>query len=139
MELLSSKALIIKLKEAKEENHLTPTDIEKMVKQQGGSVALVTIKRVFAKGSENQGFSYDFTLIPLAKALLPNSVIDEIPCAEKLKGLNAIINIQRDDIERLRKKNEGLKNDILFLRDQIELKDKIIKHMMENSNVAKEK
>ena len=139
MELISSKALIIKLKKAKEESHLTPTDIEKKVKQQGGSVSLITIKRVFSKGSEDLGFSYDYTLIPLAKVLLNNEVIDELPSAEKLKGLNAIINIQRDDIDRLRQKNEGLKNDIIFLRDQIELKDKIIKHMMGNSNVAKEK
>ena len=127
MELISSKALITKLKEAKEANHLSPSDIEKIIKQQGGSVSLVTIKRVFAKGSEYEGFSYDFTLIPIAKALLKNSVIDEIPSSETLKGLNAIINMQRDDNERLRKRIQRLENDIQFLRDQIELKDKVIK------------
>ena len=130
MELISSRALITKLKEAKEANHLTPADIERVIKQQGGSVALITIKRVFAKGSEDQGFSYDFTLLPIARALLESNIIDEIPSSESLKGLHAIINMQRDDNERLRKKVQGLEKDILFLREQIELKDKIIKYML---------
>ena len=128
MELFSSRELIDKLKEAKENRKLSVADIAKIIKENGGHLSETTIKRVFAK-NHSLSFSHDYTLLPIAKAL--NVEISQNPDAEMLKGMNAIINTQRDDIERLKKKNQSLERDIQFLRDQIAHKDEIIKKLLE--------
>ena len=129
MELFSSRELIDKLKEAKENRKLSVADIAKIIKENGGHLSETTIKRVFAKKSTGLSFSHDYTLLPIAKALKID--ISQNPDAEMIKGMNAIINTQKDDIERLRNKNQSLERDIQFLRDQIAHKDEIIKKLME--------
>ena len=133
MELVSEHALIKKLKEAKEKNRLSATDIAKIVKQNGGNLSVTTIKRVFAKGSETQSFSYDYTLLPLVKALLSNSdtVQEELPDAEMIKGMNAIINTQKDEIYRLRDTIKRLESENTYLRERAVFRDDLIKQLME--------
>ena len=129
MELLTGQALINKLKEAKQTKNLSVADIAKIIKENGGNLSVTTIKRVFAKKSDGLNFSHDYTLLPIAKALKID--ISQSYDAEKIKGMNAIINAQKDDIERLRNKNQSLERDIQFLRDQIAHKDEVIRQLME--------
>ena len=135
MELISESALIKKLKEAKESNKLSATDIAKIVKLNGGNLSITTIKRVFAKGSESQSFSYDYTLIPLAKSLLNkgDAVQEELPDAEMIKGMNAIINTQKDEIDRLRDTIKRLESENAYLRERAAFREDLIKQLMEKT------
>ena len=133
MQLVSEHVLIRKLKEAKKNNNLSATDIAKIVKQNGGNLSVTTIKRVFAKGSENQSFSYDYTLLPLVKAMLNknDTVQEELPDAEMIKGMNAIINTQKDEIERLRKTIQRLESENAYMRERAVFREDLIKQLME--------
>lgn len=65
----SQKELILELKRLRTEQGLTYQDIVSHCEAHGEAVSLSTVKRVFAKGSEDGYFRPDTTLDPIARVL----------------------------------------------------------------------
>lgn len=128
MEMKPSWELIKKLKEAKKDKEITfPRLIERLEKN-GTPISLTTLRRVFADNSEqNDSFSYESTLMPLAEVLL---TYDDVPTPEnnvytkEIDGLKAVIHTQNEEIVKLHEIQNHLENRIAFLLEQIEKKDK---------------
>lgn len=128
MEMKPSWELIKKLKEAKKDKEITfPRLIERLEKN-GTPISLTTLRRVFADNSEqNDSFSYENTLMPLAEVLL---AYDDVPTPEnnvytkEIDGLKAVIHTQNEEIVKLHEIQNHLENRIAFLLEQIEKKDK---------------
>lgn len=140
MELTATKEIIVQLKAVKKEYELTIPRIKDMLEKNGDYIALSTLRRVFAEGSEdNDSFSYDRTISPIARALLFQDNEEETHDADamddRIEGLRSVILLKNEQIAMLTDQIEALKkqlNDfraeydlrLRFLRDQIELKDK---------------
>lgn len=140
MELTATKEIIVQLKAVKKEYELTIPRIKDMLEKNGDYIALSTLRRVFAEGSEdNDSFSYDRTISPIARALLFQDNGEEAHDADamddRIEGLRSVILLKNEQIAMLTDQIETLKkqlNDfraeydlrLRFLRDQIELKDK---------------
>lgn len=124
MELTKTQELIKKLKEVRESDEFTFPRIEEMIKNNGDTLSLSTIKRVFAEGSENINFSYEYTLLPIAKVLLVGEDIPSGETSDEASKLRAYIQAQNEEIERLHELKEHLESRISFLLDQIEKKDR---------------
>lgn len=142
MELTATKEIITQLKAVKKEYELTIPRIKDMIEKNGDYIALSTLRRVFAEGSENDSFSYERTLSPIARALLfqdnHESTTDEeqeAAMADRMEGLKSVILLKNEQISMLQEQIQKLEkqlNDfraeydlrLRFLRDQIELKDK---------------
>ena len=121
MELTRSQELIRRLKDAKREKKLSYSDILAEMERQNMGIAMSTLKRVFADGSETKdNFQYEQTLLPIAKVLLG----DEAEMEAELAGLRAMVHKQAEEIERLREMREHLEKRIEFLLSQIEKKDR---------------
>lgn len=128
METKPSLELIKKLKEAKKEKEITfPRLIERLEKN-GTPISLTTLRRVFADNSEqNDSFSYENTLMPLAEVLL---AYDDVPTPEnnvytkEIDGLKSVIHTQNEEIVKMHEIQNHLENRIAFLLEQIEKKDK---------------
>ena len=142
MELTRSQDLIRQLKHAKEKGKMTyPAILEKM-EQNGTFVSMSTLRRVFAANSEEnaKNFNFESTLLPIAEAILNVGDIQST-CPSYMKEINnlhTVINVQDDEIAKLREINEHLEARVAFLLGQIELrdnrlddKDKIIMRLVE--------
>ena len=57
--------IITELKRVREEEGFSCARIVELVEQNGGSVSLSTVKRVFEDGSESYGWQYENTLKPI--------------------------------------------------------------------------
>ena len=138
MELTATKEIITQLKAVKKECELTIPRIKDMLEKNGEYISLSTLRRVFADGSEeNDSFSYDRTIAPIARALLfqDNDEEDEAATDDRIEGLRAVILLKNEQIDMLTGQVEAMRARITsvreeydarlrFLRDQIELKDK---------------
>jgi hypothetical protein len=120
MELTRSQELIRKLKQAKAEKKLSYSAILAELERNNSGMAMSTLKRVFADGSEEKdSFNYEGTLLPIARVLLG----DEAEREAELSGLRAMVKKQEEEIVRLREMREHLEARIEFLLAQIEKKD----------------
>lgn len=137
MELTATKEIIERLKAVKNESELTIPRIKDMMEKNGDYISLSTLRRVFADGSEEDTFSYDRTIAPIARALIFQDidVEHEVTAEDRMEGLKQVILIKNEQIDILTDQVENLKNQfetlrteyetrLNFLRDQIELKDK---------------
>lgn len=141
MELTATKEIITRLKAVKAEYELTIPRIKDMIENNGDFISLSTLRRVFADGSEEDTFSYERTLAPIAKALLFQGSRDgEDPAAEedRLEGLKSVILLKNEEIAKLKDLVEHLEGRVEFLLSQIEKKDRrmdekdeIIRKLME--------
>lgn len=79
---------IERLKEVREEHGLTIAQIMDMLDKANYPVSESTVKRVFAEGSEEQGFRYQDSIAPLADVLLDmysdDSDVEEIAALKSL-------------------------------------------------------
>lgn len=150
------KDIIIKLKKIRDDRKLTNGQIERMLHEDGYDLSKTSISRVFADGSEDVGFNYEYTIRPIANALLNMEEIEEddspeiqamksllkykIECMEELERI-----IEQKDLE-LAEINEKHHNRIdsiraeqdkrtEFLMNQINLKDKRIDALLNAVNV----
>lgn len=103
--------IIIQLKQIRKERGLSLQDVHDLVLGAGGYLSLSSVKRVFADGSENQGFRYQDTIQPLVRALL--SVTEETPenndvTANEIDALKNVILLKDSIIQDLRKETEFL-------------------------------
>ena len=132
MDLTNTQEIILRLKAIKKEKDLTLSRIMDLLEANGDYLSMTTLRRVFAANSEqDDSFSYDKTIRPIARALLfheGQSPEDTHISAEKLEGLKAIIWLKNEEIDRLEKQIEAIRaeyeNRIAFLRGQIDKKDK---------------
>ena len=103
--------IISQLKQIRRERDLSLHDVHDLVLESGGYLSLSSVKRVFADGSENQGFRYHDTIHPLVRALL--SVTEETPenndvTANEIDTLKNVILLKDSIIQELKKENEAL-------------------------------
>jgi polyhydroxyalkanoate synthesis regulator phasin len=140
MELSTTQEIITQLKAVKSEYELTIPRIKDMMEKNGDFISLSTLHRVFSDHAEQENFSYDRTLAPIARALLFQEHTEleqgeQETMAVRLEGLKAVlllknekIDLLTDQIEKLRKQVDDLRKQydtrLAFLRDQIELKDR---------------
>lgn len=142
----STKDIILKLKEVREEKGLSFNDISRIMEENGDyPIAKSTLSRVFADGSEEHSFKYDETIRPIAKALLDIEEIEDEDDTD-IKAMKSLLKYKIKRIEELEKQNEDLslqlaeekvkhhekldkerelhQKSIEFLKNQIDLKDK---------------
>lgn len=127
--------IIASLKDVKEAQNLSVSEIEAMVDKTGEHVSKTTLYRVFADDSDNDSFSYEHTLRPIARALLVyNEASADTRVRAQLDTYLHICQYKMEVIERLQEQNRELEirisqlseeynRRVAFLRDQIELKD----------------
>lgn len=139
--MIETKELVLKLKEAQKEKHLSVNDILEMTENR---ISATTIRRViFTDGSENSSFRYEDTLRPLVKALLDMDIIEETDDFDT-KALKSLLKLKIQRIEELEKQisEERIKNHnkiekereqyerhIRLLEEQITLKDNRMEEM----------
>jgi hypothetical protein len=134
----NTKDIILKLKEVREQKHLSLNDIVNLVESNGGYISRSTVQRMFQEGSENCSFKYDESLRPVANALLD---IDRIEIEDDLdtQALKTLLQyknqrikeleaqLDKDKIkyhEKLDKEREQSRKSIEFLKEQVAYKDK---------------
>lgn len=143
--MTNTKELILKLKEVKERDKLSLTDIESRTEENGEHVSKTTLSRVFSDGSENIQFKFESTLKPIANALLDIDTIEEDDDLDT-QGLKIMLKIKADKIneleaaldhekvkyhEKLDKEREQSRRSIDFLKEQIQYKDRRIDYLLD--------
>ena len=145
--MVKTRDVILKLKEVKEEKGYSYNDIQKLIDKNGDFVSKSTLCRVFAKGSEDSGFSYENTIRPIAKALLDIETYEDDDTAD-IQAMKSLLKYKIQRIEELeqqldKEKIKGqqqlieLQNEhqkkLDFLREQVALKDKRIDNLLEST------
>ena len=142
--MTNTRDIILKLKEVREERGLSYGDILDLLEKNGDYLAKSTISRVFAEGSEEQGFRYEETIRPIANALLDIENIEDTDNMD-VQAMKSLLKykIQRiEDLERqiehlktaldkekisyhekLDEKQEQFQRSLDFLKEQISYKD----------------
>ena len=119
---MESKALIKEIKEIKERKKITYSEIMEALPKENGIPVLsfATVRRVFAKDSEDRASSYNYekTLLPISEAIKQiTGSIDNLPPAEIILLLKEQIEEKDDLIQRL--------------IDRLDQKDEIIRRLMD--------
>jgi len=132
MDILATKEVILSLKKARDEQHLSIADILKKVNEKSPVISETTLRRIFADGSEdNDSFNYETTIRPVAQVLVNSSPISAASaelylhiCQYKME----VIESMKKQIDHLKEEHERRCQEydqrMAFLRDQIELKDR---------------
>lgn len=148
----STRDIIIKLKEVKEERHLNIADIERLVDENGDHISRSSVSRVFADGSEDTSFRYTETIRPIANALLDIGNVEESDSMD-VSAMKSLLVYKMEYIEELEQKIKDLEMDIAneknkyndklekvreqydrqieFMNNQIDLKDKRMDQLLE--------
>ncbi len=150
--MTNTKDIIIKLKEVRERDGLSYSDIMKRMEENHEFVSKSTLSRVFAEGSEEVSFNYEGTIRPIANALLDIETIEsdddmnvqamksllkyKIERIEelerKVEHLEAQLNKEKVKYhEKMDKERERSRASIDFLKHQISLKDKRMDQLLE--------
>ncbi|MBQ9534505.1 MAG: hypothetical protein IJU78_01485 [Clostridia bacterium] len=147
MNLTNTQEVILRLKAIKKENELTLPRIMDMIEANGDYLSMTTLRRVFAASSEqDDSFSYDKTIRPIARALLFQDEYDgkeSVSPSMEIEGLKAVIRLKNEEIDLMKEQIEAIKGvyerRVAFLLDQIDKKDKrmdekdkLIQKLMEN-------
>lgn len=149
-----TRDLIKRLKNVREEQQLSLDDIARRIEENGDFVSKTTLSRVFADGSEEKGFRYEFTIRPIAKALLDIENIEEDDSMD-VQAMKSLLKYKIQRIEDLEKEIQRLETELdkekikalqkieeettrfqkanAFLNDQIALKDKRIDHLLDTN------
>lgn len=137
--------IILKLKKVREEEGITYARIVQLVEENGGSVSLNTVKKVFEEGSEEYGFQYENTLKPIAEAVLGIYSPSVNVTDDEADAMKAIIDYKSDIVTELRAQLEKmyedrrtilekqiaqLQDEVELLKNQIEKKDQMFDRLM---------
>lgn len=131
--------LLQEIRELKDIKKFSNQDIADKTVENGESVSVQTIKKVFGPKYLEQTFDYNHTLIPIYNALVDKSDKDD-PIN---RILNTRLEIKREQIKQLEIRLEAkeqkhkdreafLMEQIAFYKDQIKFKDDEIKRFQEN-------
>lgn len=150
--MIETREVILALKQVKDEKNLSLDRILDLMELNDPTTAVskTTLSRVFAKGSEDQLFRYETTLRPIACVLLDENI--EVNDDTNTKGIKAILKLKKDIIDELENKiktveseekekyrakleaeTEKFQRSLDFVKNQIELKDKRIDHLLEEN------
>ena len=152
--MTTTRDIIIKLKEVREEKNLSFNDIISLMEKNNDYIAKSTLSRVFAEGSEEHtNFKYEETIRPIAKALLDIENIEDDDTMD-IKAMKSLLKYKMEKIneleiqvsrlesqldkeqikhhQKLEKEREQHRNSIEFLKHQIELKDKRMDWLLES-------
>lgn len=119
-----TRAMILRLKNYKEENGLTVAEIHKKVEGRGYALSETSVRRVFEAHSEDKSFRYEDTIQPIVVALFDTdkpthqttgAVETEVEALRQLVQLKNVL-IEESKAEAQKK--------IDFLKDQVAAKDK---------------
>lgn len=132
LELTATKEIIERLKAVKQENELTIPRIKEMMERNGDFVSMSTLRRVFSD-NDDESFSYDRTIAPIARALLfqENEETTEALPDDKLEGLRQIILLKTEQIYQLTDQLEDLKKQIELKDKRMDEKDQLIKRLLD--------
>lgn len=138
-DLVSLEKIILRIKEKRDEQSLSYDDINELIQKNGDyPLSKSTLSRIFAEGSEEQRFSYEDTIRPLAKALLDIENIEEDD-TDDVKTLKALLKLKMQRIneleaelakaenkyhEKIDKEREQFHRSLDFLKEQVAYKDK---------------
>lgn len=132
--------IILKLKEVKEEKHLSLQKIYDLLEQNGEHLAMTTLHRVFAEGSEDSSFNYDNTIRPLVHLLLHSETSGEAASAAEADALKEIIHMKNNMIEDLQRRLEADHKDarqrIDFLKQRLARMDAVIDALLGRTNTS---
>ena len=132
MDIMATREVILSIKKAKDEQHLSISDILKKVNEHGQIISETTLRRIFADGSEDSdSFNYETTIRPVAQVLVNSSPTSAASaelylhiCQYKME----VIESMKMQIDHLKEEHENRCREydkrMAFLRDQIELKDR---------------
>ena len=146
--MVKVKDIVIKLKKVKEEKGLSYNDIQKLMEKNGDYISKSTLCRVFAKGSENQGFRYEITIRPIAKALLDIENIEDDDNMDiqamksllkykmqRIEELEALIEKEKFHyLEKLEAETDKFQKSLTFLKEQLAFKDQRIDHLLDSND-----
>jgi bacterioferritin (cytochrome b1) len=137
--MVTTKDLIAKLKEVKEERQLSYDAIIALVEENGGSVSKASLSRIFSGKSDDHGF-IETTLLPVANALLDVDTIEENDNTDE-RAMKTLLRYKSERLSELEKQladidveynkkmdseREQWTRTINFLKNQIEKKDERI-------------
>lgn len=129
---LHTHDLIMRMKAIKEEQHLSPQDISRMLDAAGYHVSENSIRKVFADGSENKTFRFHDTLQPISRVLF--GIYGNETEDSEVEGLKAAIRVKDELIEKLERllaeQKSSASRGNTFLMEQIRLKDERIDRLM---------
>ena len=150
--MTETREVILALKQVKDEKNLSLDKILDLMELNDPATAVskTTLSRVFAKGSEDQIFRYETTLRPIASVLLDENIENDDDT--NTKGIKAILKLKKDIIDELKNKIKTVESEekekyhikldeettkfqrsLDFVKNQIELKDKRIDHLLEEN------
>jgi len=150
--MTETREVILALKQVKDEKNLSLDKILDLMELNDPATAVskTTLSRVFAKGSEDQIFRYETTLRPIASVLLDENIENDDDT--NTKGIKAILKLKKDIIDELENKIKTVESEekekyhikldeetakfqrsLDFVKNQIELKDKRIDHLLEEN------
>ena len=143
--MTNTKELIMKLREVRKEKELSYNDILILMEKNGDHLAKSTLSSVFNDDLDSKSFDYEYTIKPIATALLDIETIEadddmdtqamkvllqyKIQRIEELEAALAKEKVKYH--ERLDKEREQHAKSIEFLKHQIELKDKRMDQLLE--------
>lgn len=134
---LHTHDLILRLKAIKEEQHLSPQDISRMLDAAGYHVSENSIRKVFAEGSEDLHFRFHDTLQPISRVLL--GIYGENKGDSEVEGLKEAVKVKDELITKLEQELSRTKTEtgdrIEYFKHQIELKDQRIDKLMARVDV----
>ena len=137
---LHTHDLIQRMKAIKEEQHLSPQDISRMLDAAGYHASENSIRKVFAEGSENKTFRFHDTIQPISRVLL--GIYGNETDDSEVEGLKAAIRVKDELIEKLERllaeQKSSASRGNSFLMHQIELKDQRIDALMSRVTVLLE-
>ena len=131
MNLPSTREIILRLKEVKAEKKLSVPRIQRMCEEAGYYMAINTFRNVFAKGSENDSFSYEYTIRPIAGVLLP---ADDPEDEDVVKELEILTEKIKRDREEYNKRIEYLNHRIKAFQVKVEEQEKLIRELLVKLN-----
>ena len=111
--MTNTRDLILEMKRVQKENDYSYNDMAKMMEANGDkALSPATFSRIFAEGSEdNTSFSYDYTLVPLARAILDVETI-EADDTEDVKVLKEMLKIKHARVKELENENQNLHTEL---------------------------
>lgn len=150
--MTETREVILALKQVKDEKNLSLDKILELMEENDPTTAVskTTLSRVFSKGSEEQLFRYETTLRPIASVLLDEKIEDADDT--NTKGIKAVLKLKKDIIDELESKIKTVESEekekyrakleaetdkfqrsLDFVKNQVELKDKRIDHLLEEN------
>lgn len=105
-----TKDLVNKLRQVKEEKHLSLSNILDLIEQNGEYVSKTSLSRIFSEDSETQSFKPE-TILPIARVLLDVDNLEDTDSLDE-KALKVLLQYKSNRISELEQQIEQLQIDL---------------------------